>query len=193
VDYNWEYPRTQADWNGLFKLLSETKNFLKPKGGLVTMAFYPGQEATLNPKIFDVVDYFHMMSYDSRGRHSTLDFAISSTRDALKYIPKDKLTVGVPFYSRHVESGVPKTYGEMVDMVGGTVNPNTDQIESYYYNGYATIKKKTEFVIKQEIGGIMIWEVGQDIHPSNKFALLNAITEARKELKPARKGTDDEL
>jgi GH18 family chitinase len=66
------------------------------------MAFYPGQEATLDKKIFDLVDYFHMMSYDSRGRHSTMDFAISATREAVKHIPKEKLTMGVPFYSRHI-------------------------------------------------------------------------------------------
>jgi len=25
VDYNWEYPQTQGEWTGLFKLLSEVR------------------------------------------------------------------------------------------------------------------------------------------------------------------------
>lgn len=130
---------------------------LKSKGGLVTMAFYPGQETILRGFI-DIVDYFHMMSYDSHGKHSTMDFAIRATNDALRYLPRKKLTMGVPFYARHtrntssafeteaalifsrIGTGEPKTYGEMVDMAGSNISPNVDEISNYYYNGFNTMK-----------------------------------------------------
>jgi len=40
------------------------------------MAFYPGQERVLPQNIIPLVDYFHMMSYDAAGKHSTMEFAI---------------------------------------------------------------------------------------------------------------------
>lgn len=38
VDLNWEYPRSQAEWNGLFRLINEMKAAFKPTGRVLTMA-----------------------------------------------------------------------------------------------------------------------------------------------------------
>jgi len=165
---------------------------LKSRDGLVTMAFYPGQESILSPSIFPHVDAFHMMSYDQHDKHSTMDFMIKVTTDALKKLPRDKLTIGVPFYARHTRTGEAKTYQEILQM-NPKLKPNSDQEGPYYYNGFQTIKKKVEYAMKNGIGGIMIWEVGQDIHPSNGFSLLRAITEARNEETHLKKNSDDEL
>lgn len=77
MDYNWEYPASQADWDGLWKLIRETKTMFKPQGRVVTMAYYPdrAQEAQMaKGKIHEHCDLIHMMSYDQRGRHSTWEF-----------------------------------------------------------------------------------------------------------------------
>lgn len=38
VDLNWEYPQSEAEWNGLFRLINELKTAFKPTGRVLTMA-----------------------------------------------------------------------------------------------------------------------------------------------------------
>ena len=67
VDMNWEYPRRDAEWNGLWQLMSDIRKAIGPDR-ILTMAMYPGQEAMLSYatiNVAQVVDRIHMMSYDS--------------------------------------------------------------------------------------------------------------------------------
>lgn len=38
VDLNWEYPRSQTEWNGLFRLINEMKAAFRPTGRVLTIA-----------------------------------------------------------------------------------------------------------------------------------------------------------
>lgn len=38
VDLNWEYPQSQAEWTGLFRLINEMKAAFRPTGRVLTMA-----------------------------------------------------------------------------------------------------------------------------------------------------------
>ena len=186
---------------------SNNKNKRNSKELLLSMAFYPGQERVFNSDhakqylLLDNIDYFHMMSYDNMGntrgrgqssksKHSTLEFGKSTVYNAIDTAfegdYKKKLTMGVPFYARHMRTGDWKTYEEIVKTVkenegnkkenGMMGFENLDEWNDYYYNGVEMIKKKTQFAFKKEIGGIMIWEAGQDVDTSDKqFSLFVAI------------------
>eukprot|EP00293_Proteomonas_sulcata_P000171 CAMPEP_0184323560 /NCGR_PEP_ID=MMETSP1049-20130417/130974_1 /TAXON_ID=77928 /ORGANISM="Proteomonas sulcata, Strain CCMP704" /LENGTH=86 /DNA_ID=CAMNT_0026645107 /DNA_START=1 /DNA_END=257 /DNA_ORIENTATION=+ len=86
--------------------------------------------------------------------------------------------MGLPFYSRSTRTGDWKTYEDLIKMYGKKLTKSTDEIDEHYFNGYKMIQKKTRYALQNGLGGVMIWEVGQDIHPSNKKSLLRAITKA---------------
>lgn len=82
----------------------------------------------------------------------------------------------MPFYGRPswqtyeaILEANPDAYKTDISMING--------IEAHY-NGVDTIKKKTEFA-KENIGGVMIWELSQD-STDKKTSLQAAIGEAIK-------------
>ena len=86
VDYNWEYPQSADEWKSWKELIKESKEILLKtkdssmtnKENIVTFTMY------LDANHFEVIrqfnmlehaDYLHCMAYDSRGKHSTYEFA----------------------------------------------------------------------------------------------------------------------
>ncbi|CUG85388.1 glycoside hydrolase family 18, putative [Bodo saltans] len=186
VDYNWEYPRDAEEWRRWALLLKESKDTLK--GGdrsqnIVTFTMY------LDPKHADVIqrfnmlehaDYVHCMAYDQHGEHSTYEFAVSGVRMAIeKKMTLSKFTLGVPFYARHVGNGEPKTYGEIIKEIPKSKRWTQDRVGPYYLNSPSMIQKKTKLAIDNQLGGVMIWELGQDLQPeSHRNSLLRGILKA---------------
>jgi len=185
VDWNWEYPKDDADWRGLKKLMERTRE--KAPKALQTMAYYPDtqQEHILHTKKFyDVLDYMHMMAYDQPKEHSTWQFAVDGVRKAAK-LPQKKVTLGLPFYSRDVKMGEWKTYHdieiEYQTKHGKSLPPSVDRVGDHYFNGIDMIKKKTKLAMERGLGGVMIWESGQD---TKNVDLHKAITSAINDYEP---------
>jgi GH18 family chitinase len=100
-------------------------------------------------------------------------------------IPKEKLTLGVPFYGYVYGPGITDkpyrpsmTYKEIVSQFHGS--EFTDSLKnmpdgkSVFYNGIPTIKQKT-VLAKEKASGIMIWQLAADARGSK--SLLKAINE----------------
>ncbi len=129
-------------------------------------------------------DWINMMVYDLRGSwdpsnvgpHSPYSFAVSSINYwSNKGMPKERLTLGLPFYGYDfIDANTVKarTYRYIVDQ--NEQNAFKDQYQKIYYNGIPTIKKKTELAM-EELGGVMVWELGHDHY--SEYSLLNAINE----------------
>jgi chitinase len=199
VDYNWEYPASEAEWKGLVHLLRESKESLLPtKGGpILTMAFYPDPQqygVIKEHKLYKHVDYIMSMSYDMRGRHSEFNFA-TYTLDtwAKNGLPYDQLALGVPFYGRDINTGEANTYSEILPHVlrrgkeesskNSLMEGEEDKVNelgSMYFNGANMISEKVKLA-----GGkgshIMIWELGQDSELTHPFSLLRAACQAKNE------------
>jgi GH18 family chitinase len=112
-------------------------------------------------------DLLHMMSYDQPKRHSTLSFAQSALDQALSIFPSEahsRLTLGLPFYARNINTGEWKTYEDLVQQ--HKLEASMDEVAGEYFNGVEMIKRKTKLSFDKEIGGVMIWEVGQDCRVS---------------------------
>lgn len=183
VDVDLEWNDITASYSSFVLALNEA---LDEHTKLITAA-YPSE--TRYPEVSDqaleALDFINIMAYDYRGPwdptnvgpHSTLEHAQRGI-DFWKRqgISPLKLTLGVPFYGYEFQpSGtvVAKTYASIVDQ-----NPNNvdrDQVDRFYYNGRTTIRAKTHLAI-EEVGGIMIWELGQDRF--DQYSLLTTIHNA---------------
>jgi len=161
IDWNWEYPNSKEDWEGLSLLINEMR--ISMPSMVQTMAYYPDgrQENIISHFQLDKsLNLIHMMAYDQPHQHSTFEFAKKSIASALENGFGNKATLGLPFYARHVKTGDWKTYEDVLK--SGPLKEHADSIGEYYFNGPRTIQRKTVLAIENHLAGVMIWESGQD-------------------------------
>ena len=118
------------------------------------------------------------MSYDHPGKHSTLEHAKGDAARFMGFgVPKGKLLLGVPFYARNVKKpNDSRSYGDLAE--AHDLEPGSDWAGDYYFNGIDTMKKKAAHAQELGLGGIMVWEMGQDARGGK--SLLRALYEARR-------------
>lgn len=177
VDFDWEFPANTAERAGYVALLAEVRQAFAPHHMRVSVALAAWQD--LGDDLYDAVDRIHVMAYDHEGRHSTFEQA---TDDIQAFIergaPPEKLLLGVPFYGRDVQDfSTALTYAEIVQRHHPA--PDVDEAGGVYFNGIATIQRKTRYAVEQHLGGVMIWELGQGT--SDETSLLRAIDRAISE------------
>ena len=168
VDYDWEFPQNVSENNAYTALIVETKEAFQPFGLIVTTALNVYQN--LKVEAYAALDHIHVMSYDYAGQHATYNQAVSDISNFLgRGIAPEKIYLGVPFYGRHISDRTAYSYSYIIDTYNP--EPEVDQVADIYFNGIETIKKKTQFAINKGIGGIMIWEVGQDTRDDTSLLL----------------------
>ena len=137
-------------------------------------AAFPNQTlfGNVSKAALEAFDFINIMSYDatgpwspaSPGQHSSYSYStkgINFWKNNVG-IPGDKLNLGVPFYGYDfIDPSTVNavTYGSMVALDKSYAE--LDQVGTAYYNGRPTIEAKVELA-SNEVGGIMIWEIGQD-------------------------------
>lgn len=174
ADYDWEFPQDNAQRLNYARLIIETKTAFEPHGYLVSAALNPYQE--LSSDAFDVLDHVHVMSYDNSGQHSTYRQAKADVNSFLnRGVAASKIFLGVPFYGRHVTDRTAWSYAQIQQMYHP--GPEIDQVAGIYFNGIETIRRKTQYAVDTGLGGIMIWELGQDTN--DETSLLQAIDRQR--------------
>ena len=109
----------------------------------------------------------HAMSYDqSGGHHSSLEFGKQTADQAIEAgMPPHKVTMGLPFYGRYFRGGDWVTYEDIVQThapLPTHVDEVQDERGKLGFNGIDTIKEKVLYSRKLGLGGVMIWEAGQD-------------------------------
>jgi GH18 family chitinase len=182
LDVDVEGPAINQDYGAFIQDLAHA---LKPKGKLLTAALSQGYGGTKVPDtVFAHFDFINIMAYDgagpwapqSPGQHSSYEFATNNVSYWLhRGLPKHKAVLGVPFYGYGFGEAFRKrdySYrtilaefpgAEKLDQVGNTI----------WYNGLPTIKAKTQYVVDQELGGVMIWSLDYDV--PGDHSLLSAI------------------
>jgi len=171
ADFDWEFPQNETEFQNYILLLKEAHADFQPKGLILSVALSPDSEFPLTD--FSVVDRIHIMSYDRGPQHSTYEQAVQDLQTFLDAgLPREKLILGVPFYGREMASPHNEsTYAEIIEQYHPS--PTMDKVNGIYFNGLATIQKKTCLALNENIGGIMIWELGQDT--TDNTSLLQAI------------------
>lgn len=173
ADFDWEFPQDPEEFANYIALLTEIKSSFSEHGLLVSVAL--PAEASFPLAGFAVADRIHIMAYDHPERHSTYEQAVQDFQIFLDAgIPPEKLILGMPFYARAVDDFDKEA--SYADIVGHyQPAPDVDEIDGWYFNGVTTIQQKTCFAKNQHAGGVMFWELGQDM--MDETSLLQAIYE----------------
>ncbi|TWT82818.1 Alpha-galactosidase [Planctomycetes bacterium CA13] len=187
LDVDIEGPSITEDYGPFVEELAKA---FQPEGKQLTAALSKGYGgARVSDSTLSRFDFVNIMAYDAAGswnpnapgQHSSLEFAKSNTEYWIgRGLPKSKAVLGVPFYGygfgEDFKNGgigydtiLSKYPGaELVDEIGTTI----------WHNGIPTIRAKTEYAIDQQLGGIMIWSLDNDV-PGDK-SLLQAIIDATR-------------
>ena len=182
VDVDWEYPDIEnrsAEDNGL--LMRQLGDSLHAIGKEITAAVvhYGNQGEGTKDEIFEIVDWLNLMAYDDdKGQpvpHSPYSLAEKSINYWVKErgLPARKAVLGLPFYGKPRRENL----SHYKDLLAAGADPMKDEYDSVYYNGIATIKRKTELAKKEGLAGVMIWEISQDTN--DERSLLKAINDAK--------------
>jgi chitinase len=168
IDLDWEHPKDAKEQQDYADLLAEIKNRFAPHG--LTLSITMAAWQSLPADAFQSVDWIQIMAYDHEGKHSTL---AGAKADVLKLLqagaPKRKLTLGVPFYGRNLQTPTQtRTFREIADK--HELPRDTDEIDGFYFNGPHTVEQKTGYALESGLGGVMVWEIAQDA-PGKKSLL----------------------
>jgi chitinase len=173
VDIDWEYPTGGNNPANFNTLMGQLSTAMHSRGKFLTAAVAAsGSNADgVQAGVFSSVDFLNLMAYDGGGsNHSTYTYAVQT----INYwkgrgLPAAKAILGVPFYGRSSSE-----YVAYNTLLSRGASANSDFFGSIGYNGIPTIKSKTNLAFDQA-GGIMIWELSQDVNNAN--SLLTAINQ----------------
>ncbi len=160
ADFDWEHPSNAPEEAGYAALLAEVHHAFAPHGLRLSVTMAPWQK--LAPVGIAAVDSVNLMAYDHEGRHSTFAQAQADVAGFLRLgVPPQKLLLGLPFYGRgitHADTAL--SYADILSQYHPA--PTVDEVNGMYFNGPATIRQKTRDALARRLGGVMVWEVGQD-------------------------------
>lgn len=190
VDMDWEHPRAGASSEVQYeKLMVYLSKRCKDEKMLLTAAVISGVDAdnvkikdamAHTDKVLSLVDWINVMAYDggNESRHSPYEFAVKCGeywRDSRKVSPQ-KVVIGVPFYARPSWKSYDEILKVFPDAYKNDQVPQEDRFD--YYNGVVTMEKKAKWA-KDNVGGVMIWELTKDTLDKSK-SLLSAIQKGIK-------------
>jgi chitinase len=175
------------------KFVVELGASLRSKGKLITAAIAVYYKDQLTDNALAEYDFVNVMSYDRTGPwrpekpgpHSTYEHAVEDLDyfGVERKIPKEKMTLGVPFYGygygpEITSKAISMNYREIVTTFRGAEAADQWTMPDgkiLYYNGIPTMKKKV-YLANEKASGIMIWQVLGDAKGSK--SLLKAIDKA---------------
>ncbi len=181
VDLDWESYPVNVPTQDRSILTSMMSDSLRANGLFFSIAMAPS-DVVFSAGIHPLVDFINVMSYgfmDENGNQVPLTMFEDYTYEHVYAgIPKDKIIMGVPFYAKRPykegdTSPRTYTYSTIVDMAHPP--PSVNNYGAYSFNGRTLIKSKTSFLIQNDIGGIMAWELSQDVSLSSPYSLFDAI------------------
>jgi GH18 family chitinase len=186
VDINWQNINSKSESNSLEDLLEVLSEELVKEGKFLSMTAPSGEDDsaanTISKDIYQYVDFFNVLAFDSTNNDS-LHSSLQDAKDAISYwtdrcLIKNKLVLGVPFYSR---GNALQSYDYLIrDNINYACE---DENERRNYNGIPTIIEKTNYALFNA-GGMMMKSLDQDIYQRNnddvnfsEYSLVNVINE----------------
>lgn len=215
VDFDWEFPNTINDRNNLTALIIELRDRFNAENPdrLITFAVgtsnWKGQWYDY-AQLVHYVDWFNAMCYDFHGSWSAhaghnaplyqppgcndgaIDVGMIYLHNT-RGIPKNQLTVGMPFYGKEFNSSslydsftgevAVYLYYEIIPKINGGWTYHWDDVSKVPYLTNSTntklitfddtlsIRHKCEWIKEQGYSGGMIWALGQDLYNDEQILL----------------------
>ncbi|MBK7317469.1 glycoside hydrolase family 18 protein [Candidatus Villigracilis affinis] len=173
VDIDWEYPDQGQSSQNFLALMKELRRAL-PEKEISTAVISFGDDTGLGipSEVFELVDYVNVMTYDGDIHGSLVEFEKGLEYWSGRGVPKEKINIGVPFYTRPSEI----SFAKLVQF-----DPAAAQVDSFEYNGspekyngIPAVQAKTKLAM-QNAGGIMFWALDHDAQ--GEYSLVKAIFE----------------
>jgi GH18 family chitinase len=184
IDLDWESYPVPVDEDDFRSLVKELSAALKNEGLLFSIAMAASQSG-ISGELEPYYDFVNVMSYgilDTYGNHVPIIMFRNYTLDYVYAgIPRSKIIMGVPYYAKrpYAEGDNSSRYMVYRDIVA--LSPPTHDQNSYgkySYNGRTMLENKTRYLIDEGIGGIMAWELSQDVEIGSPYSLTSAILNA---------------
>jgi hypothetical protein len=171
VDLDIEDPNNMGEPYAEFtQVLVDT---FRPQHKIVTAAVAEYLQDAMPDAALHMFDFVSVMNYSNYSDAVTaMDYYANE-----KKVPKERITLGVPFFAQSGDGNIEETYSTVLaaypdawqyDMVSGG---SLDGGITLYYVGQDTMARETE--LGKEYGGIMIWELSQDV--SGPYSLYKVI------------------
>jgi len=212
IDFDCEHFANQDDYQVYIKWLRQVAiPDLKRHKYKISIALHKGM--FLPTPLYATLDRIHLMTYDMMdknravSKHNSFHADLDKTNEAILQLIESgceprKILLGVPAYARHEHNpGLVKTFAEMVDeafpdIVSTSVQEDAsafaaavDEIRQLgEWNGYRgdspmSAAEKVAYAKKMNLGGVFVWELGQDkqvpIAAAAGGFLLQALFEAK--------------
>ncbi len=181
VHFDYEYPMGAKAWYHFNNFLVSLNKKLGDYSLAVAASDWDLNFSTAALKAVDCIELMLYDNYDSEGRHSSFETAVEGAKKAaLAAIPSEKVTFGLPFYSRPSDRGA---YWYGYDGYYNKLDENgwyhcDDVNKDFWFNTPDVIEKKTDYAINNGFAGVMIWHYACDLPSSDEMSLLGAIGKA---------------
>jgi GH18 family chitinase len=171
ADIDWEYPDAGQSSQNFLALMEELRAAMPDKLITAAVVAYGDDHGQGIPQdSFALMDFVVVMAYHGKDHGTMEQFDKGLAYWGARGLPKEKLVIGLPFYS--MPGGI--SYAKLVN-----ADPSASQKDSIEYlgtaqnyNGIPTIQTKTKFAINNA-GGVAFWALDHDAQ--GELSLVNAI------------------
>ncbi|MGB2128777.1 MAG: glycoside hydrolase family 18 protein [Flavicella sp.] len=187
VDVDYEHPDDAYDIGNLATLFTSLRDTLHPADIHVSGAFGASRTGTKQFLVahHELLDQINIMGYtnDLITYKSLIQYLVDNG------VPKNKIFGGHGFYYKDKKENVSINHRNLVDLVENLndldvvniTNPNEpyQEVSLVNNNSDATFSQKVDFIRDNGYGGIMIYQIGQDLpvsDPRSKLVHMHAIT-----------------
>ncbi len=181
VHFDYEYPLSSKAWRHYNKFLVSLDEQLGDYTLGVAMSDW---NIKFSNAAENAIDSFELMSYDfvdDNGKHATYEDTIKLLEKTdFGGIPREKINVGLPFYSRPTDLDAYwygyNGYYQGIDENGWYHCPEINK--DFWFNTPEVIEKKTKYALNNGYGGVMVWHYNCDLPSTHEDSLFRAIDKA---------------
>jgi len=175
IALDWEPVSTESDKLHYTSLIQELKLAMQPHALTLSVAVF-AQGSEFLTAALSSIDRLHIMAYDMGRPHSTYEDALAALVHWENFgCSRSKMVLGLPFYGRDfdIHSWIYYPYQDIVREYAPS--PDDDEAAGINFNGIHTIKYKTQYILQNRYGGVMIWDLTND--STDATSLLTAVAE----------------
>lgn len=174
VDFEWLYSGDQR-WSTGYGPMVEALRKVIPEDKVFSVSLHP-VAYFLPTQYIDLPDYYTFQIYGPSKTYFAYDSYVSSYNNFIKWgFPKEKIGMSYPTTATtgSVVSGYKNIVAANPDLTTD-LNEATMLGSTYTFNGVDCVKDKMNFILEQNSGTVMYFDMGNDVAVSNPLSLIRA-------------------